>query len=51
MIGPVAETSVWQHTALNRDGRLLPGGIRIRSPSKRAAADPRFRLRGPGIGL
>ena len=41
-----AETSTWQHTTLTRHIHA-PGGIRTHNPSKRAAADPRFRSRGP----
>jgi len=36
-----AETSTWQHKPLRRDIHDL-GGIRTRSPSKRAVADPRL---------
>jgi len=42
----VAEASNWQNTTLKRYGRLCPGGIQTRNSSKRAAADPRLRLRG-----
>ena len=45
-----AGTSTWQHTTLTLDRLPCPGGIRTRNPSKRAAADPRFRPCGPGIG-
>jgi hypothetical protein len=41
----VAETSTGQHAALTTDIHA-PGSIRTRNPSKRAAADPRLRLRG-----
>jgi len=37
-----AETSTWQHTT----DIHAPGGIRTQNPSKRAAADRRFRRRG-----
>lgn len=40
----VAETSTGQHTTHTRDIRAS-GGIRTCNPSKRAAADPRFRPR------
>ena len=43
---PVAETSTWQHTILTRDRHPCPGGIRTRSPSKRASAHPRLRPLG-----
>ena len=39
----VAETSTWQHTTLITERHPCPGGIRTRSPSKGAAADPRLR--------
>ena len=42
---PCAETSTWQHTTLTTDIHV-PGGIRSRNSSKRAAADRRLRLRG-----
>jgi len=42
---PVAETSNWQHTTLTTK-IYASGKIRTRSPSQRAAADPRFRPRG-----
>ena len=38
---PHAETSTWQHTTLTRDGR------RTHNSSKRTAADPLLRTRGP----
>jgi len=42
----VAETPAWQHTTLTREIHFFsPGGIRTRSPSKRAAAHPRLKLR------
>jgi hypothetical protein len=41
------ETSTCQHTTLTRDRHPCPDGIRTRSSSKRAAADPRLRPRGP----
>ena len=34
------------HNTHKRQTSMTPGGIRTRSPSKRAAADPRVRLRG-----
>jgi hypothetical protein len=42
---PVAETSTWQHTTFTKDRHPwpLPDEVRTRNPSKRAAADPRFR--------
>ena len=43
---PVAEISTWQHTTVTRGRLHAPGGIRTRTPSSWAAADPRFRLRG-----
>ena len=43
---PDSDTSTWQHTKLTRDRNPYPRGIRTRNPSKRAAAGPRFRLRG-----
>jgi hypothetical protein len=42
---PVAETSTSRHN-IHRDRHLYPGGVRIRSPSKRAVADLRRRRRG-----
>jgi len=43
---PVAETSTLQHTTIKRDKHLCPGWIRTHNPTKRAAADPRLKLRG-----
>ena len=43
---PVAETSTWQQKTITRDRLHAPDGIRIRNPSKRAAANPRLRPRG-----
>ena len=43
----VAETSSLPHTT----DIHVPGGIRTRNPSKRAAADPRVRLRGLHVRL
>ena len=44
---PVTQNSTWQHTTLTTDRRPCPpGGIRTRSSSKRAAADPQLRPRG-----
>ena len=43
---PVAETSTWQHTTPTRERHPCPCGIRTRSLSKRAVADPRLRPRG-----
>jgi len=40
-----AETCTWQQTALTRDNHA-PGGIRSRTPNKRATEDPRNRPRG-----
>ena len=40
---PVTETCQTQHS--KGAGNHAPGGIRTRSPSKRAAPDPRLRLR------
>jgi hypothetical protein len=45
-----AETSTWQHTTLTWDRLSCPSGIGTRKPSKRAAAVPRLRPRGPGNG-
>jgi len=42
---PDAENFNWQHTTLTTDIHAT-SGIRIRNFSKRAAADPRLRLRG-----
>jgi hypothetical protein len=42
---PDAETSTWHHTPLTRD-RHEPGGIRTRSHSKTAPANPLLRPRG-----
>jgi hypothetical protein len=39
---PEAGTSTWQHTTLTRSRHSCPGGIQTRSPSKRAAAEPRL---------
>ena len=39
---PDTKTSTWQHTTLTRDIHV-PGGIRTRNSSKRAAVDPRLR--------
>ena len=44
---PVAKTSTWQHTTLTRDRPLCPGGIRTRSPSKRAAVNQRLKSERP----
>jgi hypothetical protein len=46
-----AEMSTWQHTTLTRDKHPWLGGIRTRNPSKRAAADPRFKPRGHRDGI
>jgi len=35
-----------RHNTQETDDILASGGIRIRSPSKQAAANPRFKLRG-----
>jgi len=43
---PDAEIYTWQYTAHKRARHPLPGGIRTRNSSNRAAADPRLRLRG-----
>jgi len=42
---PFAEISSWQHTTLTTDIHV-PGGIRTRNSSKRAAADRHLRPRG-----
>jgi hypothetical protein len=42
---PVAETPSRKNTALTTDIHV-PGGIRTRSPSKRATADPHIKSRG-----
>jgi len=42
---PIAEPSNSQHTTLTRTDIHDPGGIRTRSPNKRAATDPLLRLR------
>jgi hypothetical protein len=47
---PVAEACTWQQATFTRD-IYAPDGIRTRNPSKRAAADPRFRPRGHRDGL
>ena len=44
--GLVAETSTENMQHCFRDGHASAGGIRTRSPSKRAAAHPRVRPRG-----
>jgi len=43
---PDADTYTWQHPALTRKKYPVPSGIRIRNPSKRAAADPRLKPHG-----
>jgi len=43
---PNPETSTWQHTTITRDRYPCTGGIGTRSPSKRAAAEPRLRPLG-----
>ena len=43
---PVAKTSTRRHTILTRDNVRVLNGFRKRSPSKRAAANSRFRPRG-----
>jgi hypothetical protein len=43
---PDAETSTWQHTHSQQTDIHAPGGIRIRNPSKHAAADQRRRALG-----
>jgi len=43
---PDEETSTWQHTTLQGTDIHVPGGARIRNPSKRAATDPRLRPHG-----
>jgi hypothetical protein len=43
---PEPETSTLQHTTLTRDNIHATGGIRTRSPTKRAAAEPCLRPRG-----
>jgi hypothetical protein len=43
---PEPQTSTLQHTTLTRDNIHATGGIRIRTPTKRAAAEPRLRPRG-----
>jgi len=42
---PNIETSTWQHATLARDNHAS-SGIWIHNPSKRAAPDPRLKLRG-----
>jgi hypothetical protein len=42
---PDAKTFTWQHTTFVTDRYPCPGGIRTRNLSKRAAADPRLRVR------
>jgi hypothetical protein len=42
---PDAETSTWQHIIFTRDTHSS-GRIRTHNPSKRTAADPRFRRHG-----
>jgi hypothetical protein len=45
--GPIAETSTWPHAGHSQEtGAHAPGRIRIRNPSKWAAANPH--LRPPG---
>jgi len=46
---PDAETSAWQHSQETHGH--APSWIRTRNPNKRAAADPRLRSRGQGIGF
>ena len=42
-----AETCTRQHTKESQETNIhVPGGIQTHNPSKRAAADPRLRLRG-----
>ena len=44
---PHAETSLPDNTQHSQETNIdVPGEIRSNSPSKKAAADPRFRLRG-----
>jgi hypothetical protein len=43
---PDAETSTWQHRHSQETDIHASSGIRTRNPSKRAAANPRLRLRG-----
>ena len=42
---PDAETSTWQPTTPTKTNIDAPGEFRTRNPSKRAAADPHFRLK------
>ena len=48
---PFAETSTWRHATFSTDRYPCPGGIRTRNPNKRAAADPRLRVRQPGSAI
>jgi hypothetical protein len=43
---PEVKTFAWQHTALIKDKRPCPGGVRSHKPSKQAVADPRLWPRG-----
>jgi len=43
---PITKNSNWQHTTLTRDRHPCPCGIRTYNPNKRAATNPRLRLRG-----
>jgi len=45
-----AETTIWQHTTLTRDRLPCPRWDSNPHPRKRAAAYPRLRPHGPGIG-
>ena len=43
---PDAETYTWQKTTLTRNRNPCPRWVRTHNPSKRAAGDPRLRVRG-----